>query len=572
MEHVDTTARAGPPADALLDAVLAVGADLDLPEVLERIVSSACSLVGARYGALGVLGPDGEHLAEFVTHGISAQERARIGEVPHGHGVLGLLIRDPVPLRISDISAHPACQGFPPHHPRMTSFLGAPVRVRDEVFGNIYLTEKVGAAEFSSQDESVLVALASAAGIAIENARLYRESRVRRSWADASRELTQSLLETENEHVALRLMAARARELTGAACCLVALRDAAGEPVVRASDPPMPVRELDPGHFAPILGVHQPLVLTSDGALAGGARVAAEVRSLADLPADGPVGLVPIAAGRGDLGTLVVAWPGELTDSMTSSMDHLADFAAQAALGLYAARAHLDRARVALLEDRERIARDMHDNVIQRLFATGLSLESAARIAEHPVVRSRLSDAVDELDHAIRDIRSAIFGLHAGPAGRSVDEQVAMLVSAVAPTLDLTVEVCVTGDEPVAGSALPADPEIVADVLAVVREGLANVARHARASAASVTVEMGDRVRVEIVDDGLGPDGTTRRSGLENLERRARARGGSSCLEGRRPHGARLVWSVPHGGTAPIPATASVPATASLIPAEKEHS
>jgi signal transduction histidine kinase len=552
MDDVDTTARAGLRADALLDAALAVGADLELPEVLERIVRTACSLVDARYGALGVLAPDGEHLVEFIAAGVTAQERARIGDVPRGHGVLGLLIRDPVPLRIADISAHPAAYGYPEHHPRMTSFLGAPIRVRDEVFGNIYLTDKVGATEFSAEDESVLVALASAAGVAIENARLFLESRVRRLWADASREVTQTLLETEDEDLALELVVARARELTGASFCVAALRDASGELAVRACDPPVPAR-LDADLFTPVAGVRQPLLLSSDSAFAGSARIVAEVRRLAGLPASGPVGLVPVAAGRGDLGVLAVAWPGELTDPMSSSMRPLADFAVQAALGLAAARAHVDRARVSLLEDRERIARDMHDNVVQRLFATGLSLEAAARLTDKAGVRSRISDAIDELDGAIRDIRAAIFGLHVTREELTLEERVDTLVAELAGTLGLTVEVTVDGAGPVGAGGGQADPQLVADVLAVVREGLANVARHAEATTASVVVDVGDGVRVQIADDGVGPRSTTRRSGLDNLERRARARGGDARLEALAPCGAQLVWSVPQAASPPVP-------------------
>src|ERR671920_2200067 len=151
----------------LLDAVMAVSSDLDLPVVLSRIVSSACELVDAEYGALGVIGPDGERLVEFVTHGVSDAERALIGDLPHGAGVLGLLIRDPRPRRLQDIAAHEESYGFPPHHPPMHSFLGAPVSIREQVYGNLYLTEKRGAAEFSEDDETILVALAAAAGVAI---------------------------------------------------------------------------------------------------------------------------------------------------------------------------------------------------------------------------------------------------------------------------------------------------------------------------------------------------------------------------------------------------------------------
>ncbi len=174
---------------ALLDAVMAVSSDLDLSVVLSRIVRSACELVDARYGALGVLAPHGERLVEFITHGMSEPDRERIGDLPHGHGILGLLIRDPQPRRIQDLTAHEDSFGFPPHHPPMHSFLGAPVRIRDQVYGNLYLAEKQGADEFSEDDEAILVALASAAGVAIENARLYDRSRRQRQLSEAVAEL-----------------------------------------------------------------------------------------------------------------------------------------------------------------------------------------------------------------------------------------------------------------------------------------------------------------------------------------------------------------------------------------------
>jgi len=212
----------------LLDAVVAVSAGLDLAEVLTRIVGSAVSLVGARYGALGVISADGETLIEFVTQGLTEDERALIGHPPRGRGVLGLLIREPQPRRLRDISQHSDSYGFPANHPPMHSFMGAPVRIRDEVFGNLYLAEKLEAEEFTDEDEAVLVALAAAAGVAIDNARLYEASRRQRRWSDAVGELTQVLLEDEDEDAALRLVVDHAMQLGGASRALVAMVDGMG--------------------------------------------------------------------------------------------------------------------------------------------------------------------------------------------------------------------------------------------------------------------------------------------------------------------------------------------------------
>jgi GAF domain-containing protein len=218
----------------LLDAVVAVSADLDLAEVLGRIVESAVALVDARYGALGVVSADGERLVEFVTRGVSEEARAKIGPPPRGHGVLGLLIRDPQPRRLTEIASHPDSYGFPPNHPQMHTFLGTPVRIRDEVFGNLYMADKQGADAFSDEDEAILVALAAAAGVAIENARLFDASRRQRDWSDAVAEITQVLLEREDEEAALGLVARRVVALSRASAALVAIVGETGELRVRA--------------------------------------------------------------------------------------------------------------------------------------------------------------------------------------------------------------------------------------------------------------------------------------------------------------------------------------------------
>src|SRR5690349_7543638 len=209
---------------ALLDAVVGIGSDLDLRSTLRRIVEAACALVGARYGALGVIGPD-MLLSDFVIHGIDPETHAKIGDLPHGRGVLGLLITDPRPLPVRDITKHPRSYGFPPHHPPMHSFLGVPVRTRDQIFGNLYLAEKRDAAEFSDDDEEIVVALAAAAGVAIDNARLFALAQRRERWLAAAAEITGVLLGPVRRTEALRLIARRAREVAGADLVLVLLQD-----------------------------------------------------------------------------------------------------------------------------------------------------------------------------------------------------------------------------------------------------------------------------------------------------------------------------------------------------------
>jgi signal transduction histidine kinase len=558
MEELGARARAATRSheqlEGLLDAVTAVSADLELSEVLGRIVRSACALVNAQYGALGVLGPDGEHLMEFVTHGVTAEEREAIGDPPRGHGILGLLIRDPRPRRLSDISAHPDSYGFPPNHPPMHSFLGAPIRIRDEVFGNLYLAERQGEKEFSEADEAMVVALAAAAGVAIDNARMYEESQRQRQWAQAIGELTQTLLESEAESSALPPMAQHVCRLTEAVVCLVVLRDAEGGPVVRAvghgtgrGSAAAPEGggwpDLGSAQWAEVLDVGQELLLLPSAQAPAMVSVMSDLAEAGNLDEPGPLAVVPISAGAGDLGHLLVMWDAGKGDLASQSMAGLSAFARQAGLGLIAARAQHDRSLVAMLEDRDRIARDMHDHVIQRLFATGLSLQATERLAVHPVVRTRLNEAVDSLDVAIRDIRSTIFELHTMAASGAVEELVEELVESFTPSLGFQASLRIEGD--LSG----VDDAVVADLVAVVREGLSNVARHAGASSAAVEVRSsGPSLVVVVADNGCGTSAEGRRSGLANLEQRALARAGTFELEPADPIGTRLTWAVPREG------------------------
>ncbi len=362
----------------LLDAFVDVAGGLDLDEVLHRIVRIASELVGARYGALGVLDRRREALDQFVTVGLDEEQVERIGQLPEGHGILGLLIVDPQPVRLPDLSRHPDSFGFPPGHPPMTSFLGVPIFVRGEAYGNLYLTEKIDGTVFSEADEELVVRLASAASVALENAHLHAR-----------------------------------------------------------------VRELD------------------------------------------------------------------------------------------------------LVEERERIARELHDTVIQRLFATGLELQGIARLIDRPEVLARVEQTVDDLDLTVRQVRSAIFELEMVRDGRS------------APGLRQAILAIAAEQEPALGFAPtvrfegPVDAgvtnEIGHHVEAVVREGLANAARHAVASAVTVVVSFADGlVRVSVEDDGCGPGpGRVAGRGLDNLASRAVQLGGAMAIEANQPRGSRLWWEVP---------------------------
>lgn len=504
---------------ALLDAVVAITTDLALADVLSRIVAAACRLVDARYGALGVLAPEGERLVEFITHGVSDEDRAAIGEPPSGHGVLGLLITDPQPQRMRDIRAHPASFGFPANHPPMASFLGVPVRIRDEVYGNLYMAEKLGADEFSADDEAVLVALAAAAGVAIDNARLYEMAQQRSTWAGLVSRVSQALLDSgDDDSAALRLLTEGARDTLGADTAVLLLAQEDGGAWLAATSPPRATVVLEAGETA------RPAELLGVGP-------------------DDHVITVPLGVGAEHLGELVVGWDGRRAAPTGDVVQAVEDFGRQVGLALGAARGRRDRSRMELLEDRDRIARDMHDHVIQRLFATGLSLQSAARLAQHPTVRERIDEAVDSLDVAIKDIRHAIFELHrTGPASggegdaeRAIEAVVAEYADALPTPPHLIVE----------GRVGSLAGELLADVLAVVREALANAVRHSGATTVEVRVVVSVHVTVRVSDDGHGvPDGVEH-SGLANLAERAERRGGALEVTANDPRGTVLLWRVP---------------------------
>ncbi|MBM3674118.1 MAG: GAF domain-containing protein [Actinobacteria bacterium] len=352
---------------------MAVASDLTLPVVLQRIVESARSLARARYAALGVIDPEG-HLVEFLYAGLGADAAARIGHLPEGRGILGLLVNHPEPIRLRDLSEHPDSAGFPAHHPEMRSFLGVPIRVRDQVFGNLYLCEKVDATEFSKDDETLVIALAAAA--AVDNARLHAQ-----------------------------------------------------------------VQEL------------------------------------------------------------------------------------------------------AIIEDRERIARDLHDKVIQRLFATGMSLQATQRLVVHKEAGDRVAAAIDDLDATVREIRSTIFALQ-HDSHRGLRSEVLDLAAEAESSLGFAPVVHFDG--PV-DSVVPHD--VAEHVLASLREALANVGRHAGAHRVDVLIDVGADVVLRVADDGRGLTSVAADEqsghGLRNLAERAHALGGTCTVTDRPDGGVLLEWRAP---------------------------
>jgi signal transduction histidine kinase len=527
----------------LLSSVVAVSSELDLATVLQRIVSTACSLVGARYGALGVLDPEHGHLVQFITHGVDDETRARIGDIPHGLGVLGLLIHDPMPLRLHDISEHPQSVGFPANHPPMHTFLGVPLRVRDEVFGNLYLAEKDGGSDFSGADEEVVIALAAAAGVAVENARLYEQSRTRERWLRAAAECTRALTDGPLRRDGHSHVVAAAH--TASTAPAVAL--------LRPSDPDDALTDLHlVGQFGalevtrPPAAELQPAALPDDIADVVQARSAvaldpAATGQLLGTKAPQHAVAIPMWAGEQFQGLTVLVWPDE---PPTTAPDLLQAtlFGERIALALAVADAQHDRERIAVLEDRDRIARDLHDLVIQRLFAVGLSVQGAAREAIRPSVTRRLERVVDDLDDTIKDVRRTIYQLHASPTHAGLRSELDEVLEQAEESLGFAPALRTDGP-------LSTVPDVVgADLVAVLRESLANVAKHARASRVVVEVHVaGDLVAI-VRDDGRGlPEDVERRSGLANLAARAEDHGGSLTLGPGDAGGTEVVWRVPLG-------------------------
>ncbi|MEV4715630.1 GAF domain-containing protein [Micromonospora noduli] len=523
---------------ALLDAVVGIGTNLDLRTTLQRIVQAACELVGARYGALGVVGPD-RLLHDFIVHGITPEQHERIGDLPHGRGVLGLLIDDPRPLRMPDITQHPRSYGFPANHPPMHSFLGVPVLIRDQIFGNLYLAEKKGGAQFTEDDEEIVVALAAAAGVAIENARLYALAHRRERWLAATAEITTVLLGEVRRIDALALVARRAREVAEAELALVLLYDNDTEQfsveVVDGTDE----------QALALVGAVLPAVDTSFGAAVAEGRhdQVDDLAHAAPWPAllhTGPAMISPLATAETLHGVLIVAHrPERGGGASEEDLTLLGSFAGQAALAMERARGQEERELLVVLEDRERIARDLHDVVIQRLFATGLQLQSAAPMAR-PEVAKRINAAVDDLDATIRDIRRTIFELRT-PMTSELRTEIRAEIEAAAEALGFKPHLELTG--PV-DSAVP--DAIRPDLTAVLREALSNVVRHAQCTRVDVVVRVdAGQVTVVVTDNGVGCDPAAARGGLVNLRERASRLDGTFTIAPAEPHGTEVRWAVP---------------------------
>ncbi len=529
--------------DVLLEAGLTLASELSLPIVLQRIVDLAAHVTDARYGALGVIG-DGGELVEFVTTGISARHRQAIGSLPRGRGILGLLIHEPRPIRIANIGTHAKSVGFPAHHPPMSSFLGAPVQAMGKVFGNIYLTEKRSAPQFSEEDEESLVILATQAGVAIANATLYAESSQRERWLDALRAITTDILAGFDENSLLAAIAEHARNLAGAdSATILTTSSAPGQLVVAAAV----------GRYAAqVLGQAVPAAKSISGEVMESGRplvteAAATHRHayppIMRLGRVGPAIFVPLSVRGRATGTLMVAnvIGGRQFDQGTVRL--VEAFADQASVAIQYARAQTDLRRLGLMEERERIAKELHDGIIQSLFAVGMNLQGTALMSASPETATRVESAVGELDRVIRDLRNYIFGLRPGILA---DRQLHQALEAISEEVGSTAHIPITVEVDGALSAVLSSRSH--EIVQLTREALSNITRHAQAKRASVRLtRRGADAILTIEDDGIGFDarGPSSGNGLRNMRERVAAIGGTLRITSVNGKGTRLRFTIP---------------------------
>lgn len=523
--------------DGLVEAMLAVSSGLELDATLRSIVHMATNLVEAQYGALEVRGDEsGRVPLKCLFEGIDDETIRHIGLLPQGRGVTHLLVNDPRPLRLDNIADHPASVGFPPHHPPMRTFLGVPILIRDEVYGNLYVAEKADGQLFSQDDEVLLQALAAVAGTAIANARLYQQATARQSWIESTRDIATDLLSGAEPDTAFRRVTEQALKLTAADAALVAVPT--GDHTTEGVTELLVIETL--GNAAVAAGQTIPLAHTALGD-AFAKRDAQRVDQIGLHGAEnaGPALVLPLRTADAVAGVLVVLRDSRAAAFTEEQLDMMAAFADQAALAWQLASTQRRMRELDLLTDRDHIASGLHEHVIQRLFAVGLTLQGAIPHSRSPEVQQRLSNIVDELQAIIQDIRAAIFDLHGSPPGATRLRQ--RLDEAITRFADSGVRTAIE----FAGPLSVVDAELADHAEAVVREAVSNAVRHAEATKVSVRIRVGNELCIDVVDNGRGMTGSVTESGLANLRHRAREAGGEFSITDGAGGGTAVHWSAP---------------------------
>lgn len=539
VDRADELVRTQEHVEGLLGAVVSLTEDLSLEVVLDRVVQSACELVGARYGALGVIGDD-QQLSHFITVGVDEEGARLIGDLPTGHGVLGHLIREPSPVRLHDLGEHPIAVGFPPEHPPMKTFLGVPVRVRDEVFGNLYLTEKTDGQDFTAEDEDLAVALASAAGVAIQNARLFEDSKSRQRWLEAGIDVSDRLkANPRSDTNNLDMIAERALHASASALSVIA--SVAGDGTLRCRTS-LGVQSIPAGQELPVGEAVAEVLAT------GESRIVKDPVQVFDGASAEKLGPVLLAAlgnnidGHRDT-VLILARPSSGSRYTDVDLEQSAVFASRIGLTLDLLRANQLREEHALFIDRERIARDLHDLVIQRLFAAGLSIQGLRRYTGDPLAHERrVAGITTELDDCIHQLRDTIYALQAreqdgellsGRVLRAVQE--AANAAGVLPRIQLSGPVDdVVGDE------------VAEELLPVLSESVSNAVRHSGCEEIYVHLSVQEgHVVLTVRDHGRGFTNPGRISGLNNMKTRASRVGGTCIIDSAPGKGTSVTWTAP---------------------------
>jgi signal transduction histidine kinase len=531
--------------EQLLHVIVGIGSDLDLDATLRRIVLAARELTSAPYGALAVRDPEGE-LISFVHAGIDADTVQRIGHLPVGKGLLSVSLFDAPVLRMDDLTTHPAVVGFPEHHPAMRAFLGVPITIRGTVFGNLYLTHDDPARVFSESDEVAARALAIAAAVAIDNAQLFERQRTSVKWIEASREITTALLSNNaDSHV-------RPLELIAERAC--ALTDAEQAIVLVPADPDLPEGEIDTLVVSAAVGLHASEVIgrrvpvggsTTGSVFRSGAPVITEslkypIQAFTDV-GQRPAIVMPLRGNDGVAGVIAIARGADQPPFEDSYLELVSDFATHAAIALMLASGREDAQQLSILAERERIAHDLHDHVIQRIFAAGMDLQGTLARARSPEVVGRLNRTLDDLQTIIEEIRTTIFQLKS-PLGRDggFRHQIQRVVADLTENRDIVTTVHMHGPMTAVGDELAEQAEAIAT------EAISNALRHSGATRLTVEVCVDDMFTIDIVDNGCGmPADNPRRSGLANMAYRAEQLGGSCEITTGPEGGTRVHWTAP---------------------------
>ena len=530
--------------EQLLRVIVEISSDLDLDATLRRIVHAARDLTSAPYGALAVRDPGGT-LISFLHEGIDADRVRQIGPLPVGKGILSVSLLDTPALRLDDLTQHPAAVGFPEQHPAMRAFLGVPITIRGTVFGSLYLTHDDPARVFSESDEVAARALAFAAAVAIDNAQVFERERASVKWLDASREITTALLSNvEPSRLPLQLIAERACALTEAEQAIVLV------PV----DADLAIDEIDTLVVSAAVGLNAAEVLgqrvpvdgsTSGSVFRSGMPLITEaltypIQAFTDV-GQRPAIVMPLRTHDEVAGVIAVARGADQPPFDSSYLDLVSDFATHAAIALMLASGREHARQLTIVAERERIAHDLHDHVIQRIFAAGMDLQGTVARVRSPEISDRLNRTLDDLQTIIEEIRTTIFQLRS-PLGTDGDfrNRIQRVVADLTENRDIATTLRMHGPMTAVGGELAEHAE------AVTAEAVSNAVRHSGASRLSIEVRVDDMLTVDISDNGCGISvDNSRHSGLANMSYRAVQVGGSCELSRPSEGGTRVHWAAP---------------------------